>query len=125
MEGAASGFLRQIHGCVRIPEQVLGRFPVRRIDGDADADAGLDTQAFEDEWLRYGGQQLAPKRQRRLRIGKVGLEDRKFVAAQPGNDIGGLSNRRAQPLRDGGKQPVAGIVTEGVVDQLEIVHIEE
>ncbi len=57
-------------------------------------------------------------------------EQGEFVAAEPGHQVGagaavpGLVGDPGQPLGDGGEQPVADPVSEGVVDGLEAVQVQ-
>ena len=51
-------------------------------------------------------------------------DDDEFVAAQARDGVG-FAHRRGEPLRDRLQQLVAGIVTQRVVDALEMIEIEE
>ena len=52
-----------------------------------------------------------------------GLNDRKFVAAEPGNDIG-LVEAAAQATGHGLQQFIADRMTERVVDALEFIDVD-
>ena len=52
-----------------------------------------------------------------------GLNNGKFVAAQPGNDVG-FPQTAAQALGDGLEQFIAALVPERIVDVLEFVEIQ-
>ena len=51
-------------------------------------------------------------------------QDRELVAAEPGGGVGG-ADARGHALRDLEQDPVAGGVTEAVVDGLEVVEVDE
>ena len=70
---------------------------------------GIDDQA---------GQHHRPGRQ----IGRE-LQDRKFVAAQPGHDVA-AAHARTDPLTDQLEQGVADRMTERIIDRFELVEIE-
>ena len=51
-------------------------------------------------------------------------QDGELVAAEAGDQIG-VAHGGLEPLRDLDQQPVAGLVAEAVVDDLEVVEVEE
>ena len=62
---------------------------------------------------------------RRLRLVlDAGAEDGELVAAEARDQVA-VAHGAAQPVRDLDQQPVAGLVAEAVVDDLEVVEVEE
>jgi hypothetical protein len=57
-------------------------------------------------------------------VADVVEQDRELVAAEPGDGVAGAQGR-LQPARDRDQQPVADVVPERVVDELEAVEVEE
>ena len=83
-------------------------------------------------WRRWpatsNGALSAPRRRpggdRRARLVGADAQHDELVAAHPGHDVA-LVDGAAQALGDLDQQPVAGLVTEAVVDDLEVVEVEE
>ena len=109
---------------LRVHQQRVGRGAVRRQKGDADADLRARVVAFElaghvDRLRQPLGQRMG------LGLGRdVALQHGEFVAAEPRHQIV-LADRLAQPGADGAQQHVAGRVSQGVVDVLEVVQVEQ
>ena len=61
---------------------------------------------------------------RRCRQARPGQQHAEFVTAQPGHRVT-VADRAAHRLRHRLHRPVAGRVTTGVVDQLELVHVDD
>ena len=59
-----------------------------------------------------------------LLVRDVAQQDAEFVAAQAGGEVGAAQGR-PKPVGDRDEGLVAGGVTEGVVDRLEVVEVEE
>jgi hypothetical protein len=96
---------------------------VRTGVGDADADPQGLARPADAEGGAERVQQPVGDRQRLLRPG-VGEQDGELVAAEPRRQVV-RSDVGAQPVGDGGEDAVTGGVTEGVVDVLEVVEIDE
>jgi hypothetical protein len=73
---------------------------------------------------------LAHARQHVRRLGgrvrriESGQDHDELVAAEAGENVR-LAHRAGKPLRDRLQQRIAGVVTEGVVDALEVIEVEE
>ena len=95
-------------------------------DGDPAADADADVAALAGDVERLAERRAQPAGgHRRLRlVGDAGAEDRELVAAEARDQVA-LADRAAQALGDLDQQPVAGLVAEAVVDDLEVVEVEE
>ena len=122
-EGAAAVRLGAIQRHVRVLQQRVGA-DVRRRHRDADAGADFDqvivdlvalAQVIDDPPREMGGF---------LVRSDVLLEHHEFVAAEPRHEIL-RAQHVAQPVGDGAQQLVAAGMTQGVVDLLELVEVDE
>ncbi len=93
---------------------------------EADADARREEKLAPGEHERPGERtrELLDHRGDVARIREVLEQHREFVAAQPGDRVIPAQGL-AQPLADQAQRLVAGVVAEGVVDDLEAIEIEE
>jgi hypothetical protein len=118
-----AGRLRGVHRDVGVAQQLVGADArARRRDADADADVDLPPVERERPAQRLDDAVGHAGRPGKARV--VVEQDGELVAAEPGRDVAG-SHGRPQPPGDAAQQPVAGVVAEGVVDDLEVVEIEE
>ena len=125
-----------VHGGVGVLEQRLRVHAVVRKQRDTETRADADLAAVDAEG-RGQRFQDAPGRLHHVgRIHDAGEQDRELVAARPGNRGPGFALFRPcdevaraqaplQPFRHALQQEIAGIVSQGVVDDLEIVEIHE
>ena len=78
--------------------------------------------------IRYGRPKLAGQPlghgQRPLQVGGVLGEDRELIATKACDEVA-VADRVGEPFRHGLQQPVAGGVTQRVVDDLEVVEVDE
>ena len=125
-EAAAVAAVRlgPVHRELGVLEQPVGGLAVGREQRDADAGAGVELLAVEHERLAEAVDQAARQRARLVRAPDLGLQDRELVAAEPADRVG-LAQAGVQPLGDRLEQQVAAGQTEGVVDALEAVEVEQ
>ena len=105
-------------------EQRVRIRPVLWEQGDADAGGGMDLLALEVEWPGYRRQDLVGQGDHFGGLADLRLHEGEFVAAQPGQRVGG-ADRGGDPLRDSAQQLVADGVAQGVVDVPEAIEIEQ
>ena len=119
---AGAALLRRVHRGVGVAHQAVG---VRRmvVGGDADGDGEEELAAVEDERRGDRGVETVGDRVDPIGVG-VGHEDRELVAAEA-RDRRLARDGVGEAARDLLEDPVAGRVTEAVVDQLEAVEVEE
>jgi len=120
--GTPLGAFGLLHGNVCVPHQRVGTRPH---PGMRQAQTATDQQAFAVDPVRLGhgfddafGQPLCPRRLT-TRVDQQG----ELVAAQPGQLIAGLqfALETGDHLQD---QPVAGLMTQGVVGMAEVVQVQ-
>ncbi|MDT4827249.1 hypothetical protein FQZ97_605890 [compost metagenome] len=119
----APGTLGLVHGDVRRAQQAVDALPAFREAGDADTGAKGDVYAFDAVAHRDHLDQLF--RHPRGVLGVVqGVEQRgELVAAHAREDVVG-TQAALQLFGHPPQHAVAGIVAEGVVDQLESVQVQ-
>ena len=114
--------LRGIAGGIRHAEDIVG-LP-RPIDG-GDADRGLDAERpplfGKHQVLEIASQPLADID--RVRDRTIRQDDHEFIPAETHQDVL-RPDRVAEDVRHGEKEPVARLVAERVVDDLEVVEID-
>ena len=124
LEAPLSVALRQVHGEVRIAQEVVGRLLRAPAEGDADAgphrhivvvDAKRRRQALGDALGHRGG--CLGHRPRLDQHGEL-------VSAEPGHGVAGAGGG-ADAFGHGYQQAVAGRVPEAVIDRLEVVEVQE
>ena len=116
--------LGQVHRLVGVADQVLGR---RLATGaDRDADTGRDGGVVSVDAERVLQRRLDPlgHRDRVTHVGNVLEQDRELVSTESRDRVLG-PYAGLDPLGHRRQQPVAGVVTVGVVDRLEVVEVEE
>ena len=116
--------LGAIHGDVGIAEQALAVMLAGFGQGDAQAGGDDEFAPVQREGLcEAAGDRL--RQGHGIRFGgEVLQQHHELVAAEPGHGVAG-PDAAAQPLRRLDQQPVARVVTQAVVDELEIVEVEE
>ena len=121
-----------VHGCVRVLEQGRAVGGVERVEADADAGAHEDLDPGDDERVAQGAPdpprdgfgRVADAVDRVLSRGLGRDEEEELVAAVAGDCLA-RARRGAQAPGDRGQELVSGLVTEAVVDQLEVVEVDE
>ena len=116
--------LAQVHRHVRVPDERLDVVTVLGRDGDPDRSLDLQRQSADDERTLHGTLNSRGELERGVRVGRSGCEDAELVAAEPGDRVR-VAHRRAESLREEAKDLVTALVTEGVVDLLEVVEVED
>src|ERR1700677_4498833 len=102
----ATALLGRIESEIRCHDQVVGTLAVCRADRNADADRRPDAIATElERFADCLDERVSELIKCRARF-DVARYDGKFVAAQPGQDIG-RSERKSQPLRRFLQQKIA------------------
>ena len=119
----APGRLRVIHRSVGILHEDFHALAVGGEDGDADARGRVQSMSFDLVGPRQRLENLACHALGRQRVGP-GEHDDEFVTAETGDDVA-VAHAAAQPRRNLQQECVADVVTEGVVDVLEPIEIEE
>src|SRR5947209_7977714 len=115
--------LRAVHGHVGAPDQGGAVDRIVRGRGDADARAQLRAHGAERERRceRLGDARGDPRGLRRVGIHQY---YRELVAADPG-DHGARVERMGEALANLAEDLIAGGMSEGVVDLLEVLEIDE
>ena len=124
-EATTTGLLRFVKSDVSVAQEVLGA--VTQAKGNADADADVDAGLLAGVKLKRLGEDVADAVGDHLGSGieRVALdEDHELVAAEPPNGVA-IAQQPSQPGTDDAQQLVARGVTEGVVDHLEAVEVQE
>jgi len=121
-EVVAPAALGLVHGCVGVLEDLGGGAAVARPDRDADRGADPELGAVDHQ---RGVQRLEdPGTRRARRVGsETGADQHELVAAKAREQVAAARDR-ADPLGDLAQHPVAGGVSERVVDELELVEID-
>src|SRR3954447_16778042 len=106
-----------------MPQQLVAGRPVRGRERHTDTRVDTDLDAVD---LHRVQQRLARRLRRAYRgfLVDVGQQDGELVAAEP-RDAQRLWDRCPQPRAYVGEQLVAGGMTQGVVDVLEPVEVEQ
>ena len=123
LDPAAAALLGAVHRSVGVAQQGL-RSGV--VVGDGNADAGLDVQLLGPD------RATVCRRASRTRLGECSItrgddvvaDDDELVAAEPGDGVA-RSDRPTDPFRGNRQQIIAGAMTEGIVDHLELVDVQE
>ena len=89
-----------------------------------DARRDDDLVTVELEWLNQRREQPATERLRLTRPLDAHLDQRELVAAEPGDGVG-LPHARFQASGTELEEPVAGRMSEGIVDALEAVEVDQ
>ena len=113
-----------VHRGVGVAQQRVRVGLAGRGEPAADADADVAALAADVERLAERGAQPSGGHRRLRLVLDAGAEDGELVAAEAGDHVV-VADRAAQPVRDLDQQPVAGLVAEAVVDDLEVVEVEE
>ena len=114
--------LRPVHGGVGVAKERLGGAAV----GDGDPDAGGDDGLEPIEVERLAGNVQEPFSERVGLLDPVELlaHDDELVAAEPGHEIAGTQRLVEAPTHLD-EEPVAGVMAQAVVEDLEPVEVEE
>ena len=123
-DAVAAGFLAAIHRDVRVLEQ--GRRVLAVVGKHRDPDARAEPALLPVHHERLG-QRFQEAKAELVDVDLVGDvlgEHDEFVAAEPGDRVG-VPNRLAEPPRHHFQDFIAGVVSEGVVDVLEPVEVDE
>ena len=109
---------------VGIGDQVVGIAPVVGRDRDAGAAADVQDVVGDVERLRELREHRVDDLGDDARIAAVRDDHDEFVAAEPA-DLAAARGHAGEALRHLDQQPVAGRMTDGVIDVLEAVEIEQ
>jgi hypothetical protein len=121
--GPASIGLGLIHRQIRVLQQLIEIGAVLR--SQRNPDTGIGAEQVTETFKRFADRLVNPRQQVRgiRRSCDRGLNDRKFVATEPGNDIR-RSQAAAQPTSQGFQEFIADRVAERVVDALELIDVD-
>ncbi len=127
--GVAAGHFGLIHGNVRALQQLINAFAARRDQGCAYAGRAAMLVPAQPERLRESGQNLVAHPlhlcDRTRLIGIELVEDHhKFVAAQSRHGIG-IAHAKGQAVRHFAQQLIADIVSEGIIQLLEVIQVDQ
>ena len=124
VEFVATFFLGVIHGDVGRLEQRLLVFGILGITADAHTDGHAEFLAEQVIGLADGRQDAIGHDCQVALITLFRQQNHEFVTGQTGDDIA-LAHRFLQPSSDLLQQGVAGVMPQGVVDQLEVIQVQE
>src|SRR5690242_20309169 len=91
--------------------------------GDADRGAHIDAMSADDERRADRSEDPFGYCLQRIRVGSAGHDNSELVAAQAGNEIV-LAHDLAQPPGDVENELIANMMTERVVDVLEVIEVD-
>ncbi len=114
-----------IQGDIGVAQQVFRPLAVAVIQGDADAGRGVnfvtaDVKGFGQALMEALGAEHGV-----ARLAQFGQEDQEFIPAHAGDQIAAAAQRGVQALADHRQHPVADVVAQTVVDDLEPVDVEQ
>ena len=112
-----------IHREVGVSQQRVNRPFLGLGDRQADADRDQSLDAGEDKRGRYRPAETRCGLTHSF-SGGVRETQHELIATEPSEEVT-VADHRRQALRDRGQQLVAGVVTQRVVDNLEIVDVDE
>ena len=121
---AAAAVLGVVHRDVGVLDQLLDVLSVARVERDADAGRDRHVASVEVHGFRQRMPDLLGDPGQLLRRADAFDDHRELVAAQPRDRIH-LAQESLEALRHDLEHPVAGGVSEGIVDLLEAVEVEE
>ena len=121
--GGLAGGLGPVHRRVRVAQQIAGVDRDITGEGHPDAGSGEHFVAIDGDGLPQDGKQTLRELVGILRVDPFKHHD-EFVAGEPADGIAGPQACR-QPLRHGDEDPITGVVTQPVVDDLEAVQVQE
>jgi hypothetical protein len=121
------GLLRHVHGHVRVAEQLIGSAPrVGELVGHSDADARADEDLLALEVERSLERREDPHGDvgRAKSLTAVLEEDRELVASEPCRRVRSPQGV-LHPFAHFRQHEVSGLMSEGVVDRLEVVQVHQ
>src|SRR5947209_17774244 len=104
--------------------QGVGLLAVFRAKGNADASPDIDVSAIDHKGLLQRMKNLLSGLRSAVEVGPTGRQHRELVSAKPRYRVR-LPECRCQAQRHLLQQQIANVVTEGIVDFLESVHIHD
>src|SRR5271166_1119668 len=120
----ATGILCRPSGLVGPAQEVRSAVAPRYAGSDADTDGTGELLAVDHDLLVNSVLQPMSKRHSAFDVHRCKRHDDKLVTAEPRGDRGNVC-RLAQELGEALDEPVAGVLTEVLVHDLEAVQIEE
>src|SRR5690606_5353630 len=116
--------LGPVHRRVGIADQVLG--PIVRVATQRNTNRCGNDQlvAVYDEWLGKGSRQPVGRSKRRVRPWGAVDQHHELIAAEAGRHVA-APDTAEKTLPEFAQDPISSIVTEAVVDELEVVEIDE
>ena len=123
-EGIAPVVLGPVHGGVGVFQQGVEIRPVLRVLGDTQGAGDRDVHFVQVDRLHQRRQQLADGGRHRIAVTGLVENDQELVAALPAHAVA-AADCLFQAPRHLLQYSIAGDMTEGVVDGLEVVQIEK
>ena len=121
--GAAPFRLGAIEREIGVLQQLIGFIAVGRCEGDADADADLYLMVTDHDRRAHDLDKAARQGGHRARLILSDLQHGKFVAADPGQEVG-FTQRAAEPLGRDLQQPIPALMAKRIIDHLEAIEVE-
>ena len=113
-----------VHGDVRVAQELAGTLALARCDADAGRHRERRLVLAEANRPLQAGEQTLCDHLRTVLQRLLSGDHHELVAAEPADGIAS-SQRGAEPRSHPAQQLVAHVVTEGVVDALEVVQVDE
>ena len=122
---ADARFLRRVHRDVCMTEQQVGVLGVRRVQRDPDAAGDIEIELLDTDRPAEAFDDTAPRR--RQAVSSSGRSARSTPNSSPpsrGHQVA-VAQRLRDPRPDRREQLVAEVVSEGVVDLLEVIEVHQ
>ena len=121
---AATVLLRRVHGDIGPPEQRLGVVRLAREQRDADGARDVQRESLHaDRDLELLQEPICDPHRDVLRR-ELGKHDAELVAAEPGHQVV-VAEHAGQARTDLLQEQIAEVMTERVVDLLEVVQVDQ
>ena len=118
------GLLRRVHRDVRVTEQRVGILGMVRVERDPDARRDVQVELVDPDRMVETVHQPFGDRDRGGVVGDVAHEDTELVAAETRHQVL-LAEGLGEPRSDRREQLVADVVTQRVVDLLEVIEVHQ
>ena len=123
-EGVSTRRFRLVHRRIGIAQERMRAVAIGRKHRNANADRGRNLPPLQRKRPAKRGEDLVGNHLRLRSLAQIGQHDDKLVAAETTHRVAG-ANARGEAVGRFDQKRVAGRMTEGIVDRLEIVEIDE